>query len=266
MVGHMAGRQKPGGALVAVAAMLVVSGCVSVRLHETRAPLAGAEPLEMLCEVYPSSVTQMQEKLAANYQEGWRLAAVGEETTSYMFLSTARPVICLERRTLPGSSRSAKATDTLVRSPAGAGTAPEKSAVAVSTPREEEPPPRSPPPPAPAAPAASATQAPPPMQTAAAAPPSPTTARAREAPSDADVDREVDRLRPELAACRVRRETAFEANVVIKINTDGRVTDFEFVDGAKETPLARCIRGKLEALRFPPYFGAAKKYFRVLSL
>src|SRR4051794_29868842 len=85
---------------------LTSTGCTGLRLHETRLPFAGSEDLQVSCETFPNGISEFQKQVADRYRAGWRVAAVGEEVTSYMVVSQSRPMLCMERRSVADAAPS----------------------------------------------------------------------------------------------------------------------------------------------------------------
>lgn len=217
----------PSWRRAALLPLVALSGCVSVRLHDLRAPLAGGEgPLEIVCEAHAPDVNRLSSELASRYREGWRLAGAGEEVTSYLVVSSARPVVCLERR---GGSR-------------------------VAPPSTDEPAPGD----------ADDILAPTFEETeggrgaeghrGGAAP-----------PSERDVDRALELLKPSMAPCWNRSGITSDLSVVITVSPSGRIASVVLLEDADDTLSMACVRQKLGEARFTPFEGRPARYTRKLS-
>ena len=221
---------SPVGSLrlrAALLPLLALTGCVSLRLHDLRAAVPGSEgPLEITCEAHDPDVRRLSASLAARYREGWRLAGAGEETTSYLLFSTARPVVCLERR---GSS-----------------------VVPVSPPDE------------PARGDADDILAPSFEESEGGragdgrrGPGSP--------PSERDVDRALELLKPSLSPCWNRSGITSDLSVVITVAPSGRIASVVLLEDADDTLSMACVRQKLGEARFTPFEGRPARFSRKLS-
>ena len=79
--------------------MVLATGCTTVSLNSMRPGYPGDAKLDVMCAEYPGNQSDtLNAVLAAAYDEGFRLAAVGSSNTSYLFFSTGKVLVCLEAK------------------------------------------------------------------------------------------------------------------------------------------------------------------------
>lgn len=82
----------------------LLSGCTTVTFSSLRPTFGPEDPVIIHCQELPNDVEEINQGLKDSARVGWRLAAVGQRTTSFFGLTSSRPVLCLEKSSGEGHS------------------------------------------------------------------------------------------------------------------------------------------------------------------
>ena len=77
---------------------LLLGGCTTISFSNLRPTFTGAEQLEVRCSFFEPFRSELSGGLVRAYGEGWRMAALGQTTTTFLgMVVSTEPIVCYER-------------------------------------------------------------------------------------------------------------------------------------------------------------------------
>ena len=83
--------------LLVLGICLVNAGCTTVTFPAFRSNFSGSDNIAAGCRVYSANPSELNRMVKEGAEKGWRVAAIGKASTTFLIFSSHEIVVCYEK-------------------------------------------------------------------------------------------------------------------------------------------------------------------------